>query len=291
MQAGEAYKILGLKPGASPQEIRRAYRSLVKKYHPDKNNSAGAQEKFIAIHTAYELLLNGGDTKPAADATKVRQNETQRASQDAQQKAAYEQYRQHARQKFAQKKAAEEAYKTAYLQDLKSSWKGRWHQLAAVLGLCLFAVVWLDYFLPEKQREIYPTRFGTKTYQSVEGHAVQLFFSTDQRHYWVADYFSQQLCKSVRIKAIETPWLRQVKSLEFQEKHWIRRTPVHFTFYWAQIWVSLLFLLPWVSWHFASADIMFVAGSYFSRFVVGPFMIYFLLTETRWLHFLSFGIL
>ncbi|MEY4805522.1 MAG: hypothetical protein RL331_2052, partial [Bacteroidota bacterium] len=59
MQAGEAYKILGLKPDASPQEIRRAYRGLVKKYHPDKNNAAGAHEKFIAIQTAYELLLNG----------------------------------------------------------------------------------------------------------------------------------------------------------------------------------------------------------------------------------------
>jgi hypothetical protein len=289
MQAGEAYKILGLKPSASPQEIRRAYRGLVKKYHPDKNNSAGAHEKFLAIQTAYELLLNGSSETP--DTTKVWQNENQRAAQDAQQKAAYEQYRQHARQKFAQRKAAEEAYKTAYLQDLKSSWKGRWHQFAAVLGLCLFVVVWLDYFLPEKQREIYPTRFGTKTYQSVEGHAVQLFFSNDQRHYWVADYFSQQLSKSVRIRAIETPWLRQVKSIEFQEKHWIRRAPVHFTFYWAQIWVSLLFLFPWISWRFASADIIFVAGSYFSRFLAGPFMIYFLLTETRWLHFLSFGIL
>jgi uncharacterized protein YlbG (UPF0298 family) len=289
MQAGEAYKILGLKPGASPQEIRRAYRGLVKKYHPDKNNAAGAHEKFLAIQTAYELLLNGSSKTP--DTTKVWQNENQRAAQDTQQKAAYEQYRQHARQKFAQRKAAEEAYKTAYLQDLKSSWKGRWHQFAAVLGLCLFVVVWLDFFLPEKQFEIYPSHFGTKTYQSMDGHYVQLFFSTDQRYYWVADYFSQQLSKSKHIKTIETPWLRQVKSIEFQEKHWIRRTPVHFTFYWAQIWVSLVFLFPWISWRFASADIIFVAGSYFSRFLVGPFMIYFLLTETRWLHLLSFGIL
>ena len=289
MQAGESYKILGLKPGASPQEIRRAYRSLVKKYHPDKNNAAGAHEKFIAIQTAYELLLNGSSETP--DATKVWQNENQRASQDAQQKAAYEQYRKHARQKFAQRKAAEEAYKTAYLQDLKSSWKGLWHQTAAVLGLCLFLVVWVDFFAPARQTTIYPERFGLKTYQSMNGHFVQLFKSTDGRNFWISDYFSQELIKSSAIQTIETPWLRQVKSIRFQEQHFVKETPVHFTFYWAQIWVSLAFLFPFISWRFASADIIFVAGSYFSRFLIGPFIVYFLLTEQRWLHLLSFGIL
>jgi DnaJ-domain-containing protein 1 len=289
MQAGEAYKILGLKPGASPQEIRRAYRSLVKKYHPDKNNSADANDKFIAIQTAYELLINGKIDNQSSN--QVRQNEKQRAEHDTEQRAAYENYRNYAREKYAQRKAAEEAYKTAFIQDLKSSWKGKWHQIAAILGLCLFFVVWIDFYLPEAQRSIFPERFGTATYQSMDDHYVQLFFSTDERHYWISDYFSQQLCKSNDIKVIETPWLKQVKSIQFQEKHLIRRTPVHFSFYWAQIWVSLLFLFPWISWRFASADIIFVAGSYFSRFLVGPFIIYFLLTENRWLHFLSFGIL
>lgn len=289
MQAGEAYKILGLKPGASPQEIRRAYRSLVKKYHPDKNNSADANDKFIAIQTAYELLINGKIDNQSSN--QVRQNEKQRAEQDTEQRAAYENYRKYAREKYAQRKAAEEAYKIAFIQDLKSSWKGKWHQIAAILGLCLFFVVWIDFYLPEVQRSIFPERFGTATYQSMDDHYVQLFFSTDKRHYWISDYFSQQLSKSNEIKVIETPWLKQVKSIQFQEKHLIRRTPVHFSFYWAQIWVSLLFLFPWISWRFASADIIFVAGSYFSRFLVGPFIIYFLLTENRWLHFLSFGIL
>ena len=289
MQAGEAYKILGLKPGASPQEIRRAYRGLVKKFHPDKNNSADAHDKFIAIQTSYELLINGELENQSSN--QVRQNEKQRAQEDSEQRAAYENYRKYAREKYAQRKAAEEAYKTAYLLDLKSSWKGRWHQFAAVLGLILFFVVWIDFYMPEAQSRIFPERFGTATYQSMDDHDVQLFFSTDKRHFWISDYFSQQLCKSNDIKVIETPWLKQVKSIQFQEKHLIRRTPVHFSFYWAQIWVSLLFLFPWISWRFASADIIFVAGSYFSRFLVGPFIIYFLLTENRWLHFLSFGIL
>lgn len=289
MKTGDPYNILGIKPQASPQEIRRAYRSLVKKYHPDKNKDAGAQEKFLAIQAAYEQLI-GGKVSPESTAD-VRNKERRQAQEDAEQRASYEAYRKHAREKYAQRKAAEEAYKEAYLQDLKSAWKGRWHQTAAVLGLCLFFVVWVDFLLSEKQTRIYPESFGLKTYQSMNGHFVQLFKSTDGRSFWVADYFSQELIKSNSIQTIETPWLHQVKSIQFQEQYFVKETPVHFTFYWAQIWVSLVFLFPFISWRYASADIIFVAGSYFSRFIIGPFMLYFLITEQRWLHLISFGFL
>lgn len=289
MKTGDPYKILGIKPQASPQEIRRAYRSLVKKYHPDKNKDAGAQEKFLAIQSAYEQLLNGKFTSEST--ADIRNKEQRQAQEDAEQRASYEAYRKHAREKFAQRKAAEEAYKVAYLQDLKTSWKGRWHQTAAVLGLCLFFVVWIDFYLSEKQTRIYPDSFGLKTYQSMNGHFVQLFKSTDGRSFWVADYFSQELIKSSAIQSVETPWLHQVKSIRFQEQHFVKETPVHFTFYWAQIWISLIFLFPFISWRYASADIIFVAGSYFSRFIIGPFILYFLFTEQRWLHLISFGFL
>lgn len=289
MKTGDPYKILGIKPQASPQEIRRAYRSLVKKYHPDKNKDAGAQEKFLAIQSAYEQLLNGKFTSEST--ADIRNKERRQAQEDAEQRASYEAYRKHAREKFAQRKAAEEAYKVAYLQDLKTSWKGRWHQTAAILGLCLFFVVWIDFYLSDKQTRIYPDSFGLKTYQSMNGHFVQLFKSTDGRSFWVADYFSQELIKSSAIQSVETPWLHQVKSIRFQEQHFVKETPVHFTFYWAQIWISLIFLFPFISWRYASADIIFVAGSYFSRFIIGPFILYFLFTEQRWLHLISFGFL
>ena len=53
--ATDPYRILGLDPGATPAEIKRAYRRLVKAYHPD---SAGerALPRFLAIQAAYERL-------------------------------------------------------------------------------------------------------------------------------------------------------------------------------------------------------------------------------------------
>jgi len=50
------YKTLGLQPQATADDIKKAYRSLALKYHPDTNNGAYAAALFIDIKEAYETL-------------------------------------------------------------------------------------------------------------------------------------------------------------------------------------------------------------------------------------------
>lgn len=62
------YKVLGLQPGASEDEIKKAYRKLASKHHPDKG---GDTAKFQEIQTAYDALTN-----PNSRHSHTSQNET-----------------------------------------------------------------------------------------------------------------------------------------------------------------------------------------------------------------------
>lgn len=68
----DPYEVLGVPHGASEEEIKKAYRELARKYHPDHyaNHPLAdlAQEKMKEINEAYETLTKGGGTASAGNA-------------------------------------------------------------------------------------------------------------------------------------------------------------------------------------------------------------------------------
>ncbi len=59
MDYKDYYKVLGVEKKVSQDDIKKAYRKLARKYHPDANpNNKAAEEKFKEIGEAYEVLKN-----------------------------------------------------------------------------------------------------------------------------------------------------------------------------------------------------------------------------------------
>ena len=68
MKPEESYRILGVAPGATEKQIKSAYRKLALRYHPDRNHSQDAKQKFEVITEAYHQLMDLKE-QPSSEAT------------------------------------------------------------------------------------------------------------------------------------------------------------------------------------------------------------------------------
>lgn len=74
MSSKDPYEVLGVQKGATGDDVRKAYRSLARKYHPDANpDDPGAEERFKEIQQAYSILSDpkkrrayDGRTRPSS---------------------------------------------------------------------------------------------------------------------------------------------------------------------------------------------------------------------------------
>lgn len=71
MNAVDAHALLGLAPGADPREIKRAFRRLAMRWHPDRNPDPSALEHFKLLRAAHDALIAGDatadDAPPSAE--------------------------------------------------------------------------------------------------------------------------------------------------------------------------------------------------------------------------------
>ncbi len=90
MNSQQAYKVLELEPGAAYETIRRQYKMLALKYHPDKNKADGAVDKYREIKEAHDVLCsqhedpasNGWFSKYGLDKTELGSSTYARAASD-----------------------------------------------------------------------------------------------------------------------------------------------------------------------------------------------------------------
>jgi curved DNA-binding protein len=91
MDFKDYYKILGLSKTATADEIKKAYRKLAVKYHPDKNqNDKTAEEKFKEINEANEVLSDS-DKRKKYDELGENWRDSQQQSQSRQRQGSYQQ--------------------------------------------------------------------------------------------------------------------------------------------------------------------------------------------------------
>lgn len=143
------YSILEISTDSTNTDIRKAYRRLAKKYHPDINKSENAHERFIEISEAYEILINQKQNKEGyTNVTSENQSYT-----DNQASEEFERFRQEAREKARQRakmryeefKKQDEAFKISGLYDIGLSINYTFRLLVLLIPLLIvyLTIYWI----------------------------------------------------------------------------------------------------------------------------------------------------
>lgn len=93
------FDTLGLPPGASESDIKKAYRRLARRFHPDVSSEPDAEERFLEVTEAYEYLVEKG-SRPSFNyiyetvAPEISKEEQRRQRAQAFARMRYEEFRQ-----------------------------------------------------------------------------------------------------------------------------------------------------------------------------------------------------
>lgn len=109
------YRILELSPGASSSEVKRAYRRLARKYHPDVNDSPDAQEQFQKVEEAYRIILSGAGEQTTFSDRRAAYAKAKQVQEERRKDA----YRERVRRARAFAKRAQEQREKNYLETVR----------------------------------------------------------------------------------------------------------------------------------------------------------------------------
>ena len=275
---GSAYKLLGLNPGASEEEIRKRYRELVKKFHPDVNNDANAQKKFIEIQAAYEELTHINEVTTEVETP------TEQTFQ-----AEYTAYQEHARQQYqARKKKEAEELEKLYVR-LQTGPVFLLHRCIALVSIAVMLALCLDLILPHRHISAVITSYSTDVYQSMNGNLVSLAKTNHGESFFLNAFSNRFFDINPFIEIKKTTILHQPISVLSASDEFLQEIPIHFSFYWAQFVMFPFFIVPIAFLIYRKKDAYFIMGSYFTRYASGILLLYFLISQDRWLHLITLG--
>ncbi len=286
MSGERYYKLFGLTHDASEDEIKAAYKKLAKIHHPDKSKSPKAVEKFQEIQEAYTYLLqqfkrNDNAIEPT--------NDNEQNLEEQEDIDEWTAYRQKAWKRYQEKKKKQELELENWYVKLRSGWNRKFFLGIVVLSSTLNLLLTIDYFLPAKVEDDRVAHYSEILYKSMDNHPVSVIETENNRTLWLNNFNNAYFNRSPFIKIQVTPILHHPVEVLITSDYRIYHVPVHFNFYWAQLLIQVILILPLLFLFYKKNDAYFIMGHYATVVLIGGFILYFLITENRFIHLITLG--
>jgi hypothetical protein len=280
MHLNKYFKVLGLQPGASEIEIRKQYRKLAMRYHPDKNPDSDTRKQFDLVQEAYEVLT-GKKNIPLPSAKSVKRHNPQKSKEDRIREA---------RRRYYEQQQREKAENERFYRGL---FKGRnWLiiRISAVIGTILACAIALEWFIPPHVEldQVHSFSYGITTFDDT--HVLSVLKTNSGRYLWVTE--NKSMLERIGEIQIRTSWVfHDPINCAYLEGLTPQIIDLKLTFYSFGYVFAIVFLLPLVTYLFPRRTSAYTFLYYVTLYLSPLCILVFFLSKDHWAHLLSLGYL
>lgn len=279
------YQILGLTEKADKATIKRAYRELVKKYHPDVNPDPKAHRVFNKIQEAYEVLYYNKVPKTPTREPQSRSKQSTETTEQLKKRA------EEARKRYESHKWEEYAKNELFFRKMTTgiAWKYfKWGSYA--MATFAFLLI-LEYALPSHFEMDEVIAYSKDEYRGFRGGTIQLFELKEHGKLWLENAMHGRFIYSPDCY-VERSWIfhHPVAVLQpFGES--VYRYPIEFGMAAFFPFSLLLFCLPLLVYFYKRKNTAFSILYHLCFYFVIPLGLIYLIFGDKWAHLLTLGFL